>query len=204
MPTLAAVSIPVCTRLPRFARARRHSEQPWLSRRPPLPRAGLRSGTSRRGACGSPWRAPSGSCTARGTDRGDTLPRCILDLHHPAILNFIFVLVHCPRTPSVQSCRQHCRGAAETKKRKSKSQHWSRGVRGGGRAANCQSGLWQNMKLSIAGRWWRYSRARTPRLPRQAILNSRQKKENITTNIRPGGSGGEGARKVVRADSGGI
>ena len=152
----------------------------------------------------APWEPSQQTESTLGTDRGNTLPRCILDLHHPAILNFIFVLVHCPRTPSVQSCRQHCRGAAETKKRKSKSQHWSRGVRGGGRAENCESGLWQNMKLSIAGRWWRYSRARTPRLPRQAILNSRQKETKVTTNIRPGGSGGEGARKIVRADSGGI
>ena len=51
LPTLAAVSIPVCTRLPRFARAGRRSEKRWLSRRQPLPRAGLRSGTWRRGIC---------------------------------------------------------------------------------------------------------------------------------------------------------
>ena len=111
MPTLAAVSTPVCTRLPRFARARRHSEQRWLSRRPPLPRAGFRSGAPRE---------PSQQTESTlATDRGHTVPRCIVDPHHAAILNFIFVLVHCPRTPSVQSCRRHCRGSGRGEKKKS-------------------------------------------------------------------------------------
>ena len=166
MPTLAAVSIPVCTRLPRFARARRHSEQPWLSRRPPLPRAGLRSGTSRRGACGSPWRAPSGSCKARGPGfhffffclllgfawRGSLGVRALEYRHHlPAILNFVFCQSPLsqfsarpsPRTPLDQCWLLLILFFVSAAPRQCCRQLWLEGVRG-----QCTK---TNMKLSIAG-----------------------------------------------------